>query len=266
MGGEPGAGGGPGGDPGPEPAPASSRPAAGRVRHARRPGRRDAGRAGSVRAAGGGGRRGVRAAAPLPRPDRQRARRPGPGVGADRVLGGRRQAGRDPRDDPARRHPFPGSDHGDLPETWSQSLRYELAASLVCSAQSADTTAWLAWEQQARLPGTAERLEDGTLTAAKARAITETCCDLTEPVPPLRLALAGVPGLPVHGADHPVRGDLAGDPPPPARPVRALGRLRRPAPRPAPAAPARPPPRDHAAAIPGRPVPPAPPARRSPGR
>ena len=40
-----------------------------------------------------------------------------------------------------------------------------------CSARSADTTAWLAWEQQARLPGTAGRLGDGTRTAAKDRAI-----------------------------------------------------------------------------------------------
>jgi hypothetical protein len=70
--------------------------------------------------------------------------------------------------------PSPGSDHGDLPETWSPSLRYELAAALACSTQSAETTAWLAWEQQARLPGIGELLSDGTLTQAKARAVTET--------------------------------------------------------------------------------------------
>jgi Domain of unknown function (DUF222) len=76
--------------------------------------------------------------------------------------------------------PSPGSDHGDLPETWSRSLRYELAGALACSTQSAETTAWLAWEQGARLPGTAARLEDGTLTYAKARAVTETLGQLMD--------------------------------------------------------------------------------------
>ena len=70
--------------------------------------------------------------------------------------------------------PSPGSDHGDLPETWSPSLRYELAGALACSTQSAETTASLAWELQARLPGIGARLEDGTLTQPKARAVTET--------------------------------------------------------------------------------------------
>ena len=74
------------------------------------------------------------------------------------------------RDDP----PPGASRHGDLPDAWSPSLRHELAAALSCSAQSAETTAWLAWEQQARLPGTGALLSDGTLTAAKARAVTET--------------------------------------------------------------------------------------------
>ena len=74
------------------------------------------------------------------------------------------------RDDPP-----PGAGrHGDLPDAWSPSLRHELAAALSCSAQSAETTVWLAWEQQARLPGTGALLSDGTLTYAKARAVTET--------------------------------------------------------------------------------------------
>jgi hypothetical protein len=70
--------------------------------------------------------------------------------------------------------PSPGSDHGDLPETWSASLPYELAGALACSTQSAESTACLAWELQARLPGIGARLDDGTLTQPKARAITET--------------------------------------------------------------------------------------------
>jgi hypothetical protein len=76
--------------------------------------------------------------------------------------------------------PSPGSDHGDLPETWTPSLRHELAAALACSAQSADKTIWLAWELQARLPGIAGRLEDGTLTQPKARAIAETLGQLMD--------------------------------------------------------------------------------------
>src|SRR5580658_3975681 len=70
--------------------------------------------------------------------------------------------------------PSPGSDHGDLPETWSPSLRYELAGALACSTQSADGIASLAWELQARLGGIGARLADGTLTQPKAKAVAET--------------------------------------------------------------------------------------------
>jgi hypothetical protein len=70
--------------------------------------------------------------------------------------------------------PSPGSGHGDLPETWSPSLRHELAGALACSTQSAETTTWLAWELQARLPGTGALLDHGIITFAKARAIVET--------------------------------------------------------------------------------------------
>src|SRR5580692_1565191 len=76
--------------------------------------------------------------------------------------------------------PSPGGDHGDLPETWSPSLRYELAAALACSTQSADAIASLAWELQARLPGIGARLGDGTLTQPKAKAIAETFGQLTD--------------------------------------------------------------------------------------
>jgi hypothetical protein len=69
--------------------------------------------------------------------------------------------------------PSPGG-HGDLPETWSPSLRLELAGALACSTQSADGTASLAWELGARLGGIAAKLADGTLTQAKAKAVAET--------------------------------------------------------------------------------------------
>ena len=77
--------------------------------------------------------------------------------------------------------PSPGADHGDLPEMWSASLRYELAGALACSTQSAETTASLAWQLGARLPRIAARLEDGTLTSPKARAVTETLEQLADP-------------------------------------------------------------------------------------
>jgi hypothetical protein len=70
--------------------------------------------------------------------------------------------------------PSPGSGHGDLPERWSPSLRHELAGALACSTQTAETTTWLAWELQARLPGTGALLDHGIITFAKARTIVET--------------------------------------------------------------------------------------------
>ena len=76
--------------------------------------------------------------------------------------------------------PSPGSDHGDLPETWSPSLRYELSGALACSTQSAEDAASLAWQLGARLPRIGARLDDGTLTGAKARAVAETLEQLTE--------------------------------------------------------------------------------------
>ena len=77
--------------------------------------------------------------------------------------------------------PSPGSDHGDLPEDWSRSLRYELAGALACSTQSAESTASLAWQLGARLPRIAARLDDGTLTSGKARAVAELLSQLTDP-------------------------------------------------------------------------------------
>jgi Domain of unknown function (DUF222) len=77
--------------------------------------------------------------------------------------------------------PSPGSDHGDLPETWSRSLRYELAGALACSTQSAENTAQLAWQLAARLPRTGALLEGGALTQPKARAITDMLSQLSDP-------------------------------------------------------------------------------------
>ena len=77
--------------------------------------------------------------------------------------------------------PSPGADHGDLPETWSRSLRYELAGALACSTQSAENIALLAWQLGARLPRIAALLDKGTLTAPKARAVSEMFTLLSDP-------------------------------------------------------------------------------------
>jgi hypothetical protein len=77
--------------------------------------------------------------------------------------------------------PRPGSGrHGDLPDEWSPPLRHDLALALACSVQSAETTLWLAWELQARLPGIGALLDDGILTLPKARAVIETFKYLTD--------------------------------------------------------------------------------------
>ena len=77
--------------------------------------------------------------------------------------------------------PSPGSDHGDLPETWSRSLRYELAGALACSTQSAENIALLAWQLGARLPRIAALLDKGAITSPKARAVAEMFTQLTDP-------------------------------------------------------------------------------------
>ena len=81
-----------------------------------------------------------------------------------------------------RRDDFPRKSgrHGDLPDQWSPSLRHELALALACPVQSAEITAWLAWERQARLPRIGALLDDGTLTLPKARAVIETFKYLTD--------------------------------------------------------------------------------------
>jgi Domain of unknown function (DUF222) len=71
--------------------------------------------------------------------------------------------------------PLPGGGyHGDLPDGWTKSLTYEVAAALAVSVPTAENMMWLAWDLQARLPGTASLLADGELTCSKARAVTDT--------------------------------------------------------------------------------------------
>jgi len=71
--------------------------------------------------------------------------------------------------------PLPGGGHhGDLPDGWTKSLTYEVAAALAVSVPTAENMMWLAWDLQARLPGTADLLADGQLTCSKARAVDDT--------------------------------------------------------------------------------------------
>jgi hypothetical protein len=75
---------------------------------------------------------------------------------------------------------LPGNRHGDLPDAWSESLEYEVAAALAVSVQSVSATAQLAWDLQARLPGIGAKLADGTLSYIKAMLIVKELSVLTE--------------------------------------------------------------------------------------
>ncbi len=68
----------------------------------------------------------------------------------------------------------------DLPDGWSDSLNYEVAAALAMGPVSAGNLAGLAWTLGARLPGIGRLLTDGTLTLAKAKLIAATFEPLDE--------------------------------------------------------------------------------------
>lgn len=73
-----------------------------------------------------------------------------------------------------------GGWHGDLPDAWGESLGHELALALGVSVQSADTTALLAWDLRARLPGIGARLADGTLSYLKAMLVNKELSVLSD--------------------------------------------------------------------------------------
>src|SRR6185437_344390 len=58
---------------------------------------------------------------------------------------------------------------GDLPDGWTDSLNYEVAAALAMGPVSAGNLAGLAWTLGTRLPGIGRLLAGGTLTRAKAK-------------------------------------------------------------------------------------------------
>ncbi|MBO0806336.1 MAG: DUF222 domain-containing protein, partial [Nocardiopsaceae bacterium] len=62
---------------------------------------------------------------------------------------------------------------GGLPEKWDTGVAHEAAAQLRTSWQAAGALACLAWELEARLPGTGALLEAGVLTGLKARIVAE---------------------------------------------------------------------------------------------
>ena len=77
--------------------------------------------------------------------------------------------------------PLPGGGyHGDLPEGWTKSLTHEVALALSMPAVSAERLMWLAWDLQARLPGTGALLAAGDLTIAKAKAVDEAMLLLSD--------------------------------------------------------------------------------------
>ncbi len=68
----------------------------------------------------------------------------------------------------------------DLPDGWSDSLNYEIAAALAMGPVSAGNLASLALTLGTRLPGIGRLLADGTLTKAKAKLIVQTFEPLDE--------------------------------------------------------------------------------------
>jgi uncharacterized protein DUF222 len=70
--------------------------------------------------------------------------------------------------------PLPGGGyHGDLPDGWTKSLTHDVALALAMPAVSAERLMWLAWDLEARLPGTGALLAAGALTTSKAQAVNE---------------------------------------------------------------------------------------------
>jgi hypothetical protein len=74
----------------------------------------------------------------------------------------------------------PGGRHGDLPDAWDEQLSQELAAALGVSSHSAEATAQLAWDLQARLPGIGAALADGTLSYLKALLVSRELSVLSD--------------------------------------------------------------------------------------
>jgi hypothetical protein len=73
-----------------------------------------------------------------------------------------------------------GTVRAGLPQEWSKSLTHEVALTLGTSAMSADKLMWTAWDLKARLPGIGQRLAEGKLTLAKARAVDDALASLSD--------------------------------------------------------------------------------------
>jgi hypothetical protein len=63
--------------------------------------------------------------------------------------------------------------HGDLPDQWQAGVAHEVSGALGISIRSADNLVVLAWDLQARLPGTGAALAAGLLSPLKAKIISE---------------------------------------------------------------------------------------------
>ena len=75
-----------------------------------------------------------------------------------------------------RRRAKPGHENranAGLPDAWDEGTGHEVAEALTVSLRSADNLLDLAWALQARLPGIAAKLADGTIDASKARIIAD---------------------------------------------------------------------------------------------
>jgi hypothetical protein len=75
-----------------------------------------------------------------------------------------------------RANPAPGATRsapGGLPSMWAEDLAHEVAPLLHISLQAADKQIALAWELEARLPGTGKLLDDGEIEIPLALAVTD---------------------------------------------------------------------------------------------
>src|SRR5215469_8788546 len=70
--------------------------------------------------------------------------------------------------------------HGDLPDQWHEGTAHEVSMALGISVPSADNLLGLAWDLRARLPGTGAALAAGTISAQKARIISDELAVLSD--------------------------------------------------------------------------------------
>jgi Domain of unknown function (DUF222) len=70
--------------------------------------------------------------------------------------------------------------HGDLPDQWHDGMAHEVSPALGISIRAADNLIALAWDLQARLPGTGAALAGGLLSPWKAKLVSDELAVLND--------------------------------------------------------------------------------------